>query len=142
VSHDRHFIDHLATKIFEIGGGEVRVYPGNYEDYLWRKQRDAEPSEEARTETAPAPQPPKQEKRIKRVNPIKLRQMKEQCGRIEEGISEMEMAIAQTERELSSFQNAAQTMRLTARLEEQRTLLEEQISEWEALSHAIREAES
>ena len=38
VSHDRYFIDKLATRVFEIGGGKVEVYPGNYEDYLWRKQ--------------------------------------------------------------------------------------------------------
>src|SRR5208282_5927046 len=37
VSHDRYFIDKLATRVFEIGEGEVRVFPGNYEDYLWRK---------------------------------------------------------------------------------------------------------
>src|SRR5246127_3181587 len=38
VSHDRYFIDKLATRVFEIGGGKVEIYPGNYEDYLWRKQ--------------------------------------------------------------------------------------------------------
>jgi ATP-binding cassette, subfamily F, member 3 len=38
VSHDRYFIDNLATRIFEVGGGEVEIFPGNYEDYLWRKQ--------------------------------------------------------------------------------------------------------
>ncbi len=38
VSHDRYFIDKLATRVFEIGGGEVQVFPGNYEDYLWRKE--------------------------------------------------------------------------------------------------------
>src|SRR5246127_3048663 len=38
VSHDRYFIDKLATRVFEIGEGKVEVYPGNYEDYLWRKQ--------------------------------------------------------------------------------------------------------
>src|SRR5438046_9024558 len=38
VSHDRYFIDRLATRVFEIGGGDVQVFPGNYEDYLWRKQ--------------------------------------------------------------------------------------------------------
>src|SRR5579863_2159839 len=38
VSHDRYFIDKLATRVFEIGDGKVEVYPGNYEDYLWRKQ--------------------------------------------------------------------------------------------------------
>ena len=37
VSHDRYFIDNLATRIFEIEDGHVHVYPGNYEDYLWRK---------------------------------------------------------------------------------------------------------
>src|SRR5579871_2348462 len=37
VSHDRYFIDNLATRIFEIEDGHVHDYPGNYEDYLWRK---------------------------------------------------------------------------------------------------------
>ncbi len=32
VSHDRYFIDKLATRVFEIGDGRVEVYPGNYED--------------------------------------------------------------------------------------------------------------
>src|SRR5579863_4253550 len=38
VSHDRYFIDNLATRVFEIGDGKVEIFPGNYEDYLWRKQ--------------------------------------------------------------------------------------------------------
>jgi ATP-binding cassette, subfamily F, member 3 len=43
VSHDRYFVDKLATKIVEIGGGHAVVYPGNYEEFLWsRKQREAE----------------------------------------------------------------------------------------------------
>src|SRR5271169_2987406 len=37
VSHDRYFIDKLATRIFEIEDGRVKIFPGNYEDYLWRK---------------------------------------------------------------------------------------------------------
>jgi len=41
VSHDRYFIDKLATRVFEIGDGSVELYPGNYEDYLWRKQGGA-----------------------------------------------------------------------------------------------------
>src|SRR5436305_9499009 len=31
VSHDRYFVDKLATKVIEIGGGDASVYPGNYE---------------------------------------------------------------------------------------------------------------
>ena len=41
VSHDRYFIDKLATRVFESGDGKVELYPGNYEDYLWRKQGGA-----------------------------------------------------------------------------------------------------
>ena len=42
VSHDRYFIDKLATRVFEIGDGRVEVFPGNYEDYLWRKEGKAQ----------------------------------------------------------------------------------------------------
>jgi len=38
VSHDRYFVDKLATKVIEVGGGEALVYPGGYEDFLyWKK---------------------------------------------------------------------------------------------------------
>ncbi len=37
VSHDRYFIDGLATRVFEVEEHRVHIYPGNYEDYLFRK---------------------------------------------------------------------------------------------------------
>ena len=44
VSHDRYFVDKLATKVIDIGGGDALLYPGNYEEYLWsRKQQQAAP---------------------------------------------------------------------------------------------------
>ena len=64
VSHDRYFIDKLATRVFEVGGGKVEVFPGNYEDYLWRKQGgqhvaptldDVPGAKAPRHEPAPAP---------------------------------------------------------------------------------------
>jgi ATP-binding cassette subfamily F protein 3 len=38
VSHDRYFIDGLATRVFEVEDRRVHIYPGGYEDYLYRKQ--------------------------------------------------------------------------------------------------------
>ena len=38
VSHDRYFIDRLATRVLEIENGAVTAYEGNYEDYLRRKE--------------------------------------------------------------------------------------------------------
>jgi ATP-binding cassette subfamily F protein 3 len=39
VSHDRYFVEKLATKIIEIGHGEAVVYPGTYAEFLWHKAR-------------------------------------------------------------------------------------------------------
>jgi ATP-binding cassette subfamily F protein 3 len=38
VSHDRYFVERLATKIIEIGHGEALVYPGTYAEFLWHKE--------------------------------------------------------------------------------------------------------
>ncbi len=41
VSHDRYFVDRLAEKVVEVGGGEAPLYPGGYEDFLyWKKRRE------------------------------------------------------------------------------------------------------
>jgi ATP-binding cassette, subfamily F, member 3 len=39
VSHDRYFIDKLATKVFDVAEQTVTVFPGNYEDFRWRKEQ-------------------------------------------------------------------------------------------------------
>jgi ATP-binding cassette subfamily F protein 3 len=37
VSHDRYFVEKLATKIIEIGREQALVYPGTYAEFLWHK---------------------------------------------------------------------------------------------------------
>ncbi len=41
VSHDRYFVENLATKIIEIGHGGAIVYPGTYAEFLWHKEHTA-----------------------------------------------------------------------------------------------------
>ena len=38
VSHDRYFVDRLATKVVDIGHGDALLYPGNYEEFLWSRK--------------------------------------------------------------------------------------------------------
>src|ERR1700734_2251143 len=81
VSHDRYFIDRLASRIFEVEGGHVHVYPGNYEDYMYRKQ--AAETQASRSNGAngvplePVKASAEAAVKAKRVNPIKLRQIQE-----------------------------------------------------------------
>jgi ATP-binding cassette subfamily F protein 3 len=42
VSHDRYFVDKLATKIVAVGHGSLEVYPGTYEQFLWSRHERAE----------------------------------------------------------------------------------------------------
>ena len=40
VSHDRYFIENLATRVIELEDGISKDYPGGYEYYLFRKQKE------------------------------------------------------------------------------------------------------
>jgi len=55
VSHDRYFVEKLATKIIEIGHGQALVYPGTYKEFLWHKEKGAGlPAPGSRPETQKA----------------------------------------------------------------------------------------
>jgi ATP-binding cassette, subfamily F, member 3 len=42
VSHDRYFVERLATKIIEVGNGAAFVYPGTYAEFLWHKEHQGQ----------------------------------------------------------------------------------------------------
>jgi ATP-binding cassette subfamily F protein 3 len=150
VSHDRYFIDHLATRVFEVEDGAVQVFPGNYEDYLWRKQgggsqppepepepepKKAADSPPAAKQTAPATQPKKTQPC--RLNPIKLRQMKDRRRAIEDEVTRLEVEIADFEAALGNFRSAEETIRLTELLTARRTDLDNLMAEWEQVAELI-----
>jgi ATP-binding cassette subfamily F protein 3 len=141
VSHDRYFIDKLATRIFEVEDGRVTVFPGNYEDYLWRKagggSAPAAAVEEKVEVTATVAEPAVPKDGGKRLNPIKLRQMQERQGAIEEEVSKLETEIADYETALSNFVSVEETTRVNGLLEARRGDLEKLMAEWEELGQAI-----
>ena len=56
VSHDRYFVDRLATTVIEVGHGAAGRYPGTYEEFRWsRTHRERTPPEAA---PRPAGAPP------------------------------------------------------------------------------------
>jgi ATP-binding cassette, subfamily F, member 3 len=137
VSHDRYFLDRLATKIYEVADGQVTAYPGNYEDYLWRKQGGpaaVAPAPETRAatpvRTPPAPPKPK-------VNPLKLRQMQDRRREVEDEITRIERQVAECEAELANFRSVEETARLGALVQKRRADLTELLAEWEQLAQTI-----
>ena len=134
VSHDRYFIDNLATRVFEIQEGHVHVYPGNYEDYLWRK---AGGPEAMLAETVVAEEPVAAvvvKKDRPRVNPIKEQKMRERLRDVEHEVAALESGIQQHEAALGEFKSVEETVRLTGELAARRSELEARVAEWEELT--------
>jgi ATP-binding cassette, subfamily F, member 3 len=134
VSHDRYFIDKLATRVFEVGNGEVNVFPGNYEDYIWRKEgKQIDLSLPVNGQSAPvAKAPPVQE--AKRVNPMKLKQRQNRARELESEIAALEAEITSDEASLATFVSAEESMRLASQLEKRRASLNALLAEWEEAS--------
>jgi len=101
VSHDRYFLDGLATKVLEIGNQTAISYMGNYEDYLFKK----EGMEKVQAERTEQPVPMESQSGIdetvspsglrkKKLNPYKLQRIREQIEQIEGQIQLHETRIA------------------------------------------------
>jgi ATP-binding cassette, subfamily F, member 3 len=126
VSHDRYFVDKLATKIIEIGGGTALLYPGRYDEFLWsRKNRDAvldtqqatrvrppagaeprkttpPPATEPATSAPESPQPKAQ--RFNREEQAAARRAKKEADARRRRIEELESRIAEREEEIKALE--------------------------------------
>jgi ATP-binding cassette subfamily F protein 3 len=159
VSHDRYFIDKLATRVFEIGGGKVEIFPGNYEDYLWRKeggqhvaptlddvpgasrsQSNSAAAKQAET-SLPANGNGSAAEPKKRLNPLKRKQMEDRVKQLEGEIGRTEDEIAQLETALQSFVSAEETQRQSQELEHQKTSHSALLEEWEEVSETLQASE-
>jgi len=168
VSHDRYFIDRLATRVFEIGDGKVEVYPGNYEDYLWRKQGG--PASEPTLKDVPGVAAPKTNAGApllasvartgsqtasgekdgnngagvsadvskKRLNPMKRKQLEDRVHGLEEKIGKVETAIAECETALQNYVSAEENQRQSRELDQHKASHAALIKEWEDLAEALQ----
>ncbi len=159
VSHDRYFIDGLATRVFEVEDRRVHIYPGNYEDYLWRKGGGPEkvavslatsvkaaPAAPARApEPEPAPAAVESAKAaapVKRLNPIKLKQIEDRIEQVEAELTALDGKIAEAEERLGRFVSAEESQRTAEELEQLRVRRAKLTTEWESLATALEEQAS
>ena len=124
---------------------EWKSIPGNYEDYLWRKEGGAEKLQETVSRSTIIAQPvngnkseiASDENKSKRLNPIKRKQMEERVKELEVAVASAEAAIAECEAGLQTFFSAEETARCTQQLANHRTKLQNHLAEWEELGQAL-----
>jgi ATP-binding cassette subfamily F protein 3 len=136
VSHDRYFIDELAKKVFEVGGGTVTAYPGNYEEYLRAKSRQVEPEVVAPVVEKAASVDDRPQS-AKRLNPMKVKQLEDRLQQVEAEIARREATVADYETQLSSYVSAEESLRLATEAQAEREAIEKLMLEWEAVSEQL-----
>ncbi len=121
------------------------MYPGNYEDYRWRKeggaadlQKAVASASHAQPTNGNAPQTPSDESAGKRLNPIKRKQMEDRVHELESEINRLEDTIAECEAALQTFVSVEETQRVTQELGTRRTELQGRMAEWEKLGQALQ----
>jgi ATP-binding cassette subfamily F protein 3 len=141
----------------EVKDGGVVVYPGNYAEFVRDQEEQAAKGNGSRT-TAPvatgaltATSVPENDDskveessaalkdRVKKLNPIKLKQMEDRCAFLEEEVPRIEASIAHTESALGNFVSVAETERQSALLEDLRGQLAALTAEWEELMMTLEE---
>ncbi|GAB4279640.1 MAG: ABC-F family ATP-binding cassette domain-containing protein [Candidatus Rifleibacteriota bacterium] len=150
VSHDRFFLDSLATRVLALENGYGIIYEGNYSQYLWAsKFRNSDDSGESE---ASAGSVITEKKQIARENMKLQKQLSNRIQRIkrdiannENEISVFESAIAQVEGQLAKPPddwNAAKLAEVAIQHAELNSLLEKAIEAWESLHLELNNTES
>ncbi|WP_052889047.1 ABC-F family ATP-binding cassette domain-containing protein [Thermogemmatispora carboxidivorans] len=161
VSHDRYFIDRLASKVWVVVEGLLLSYEGNYSDYRAHLQREhgrplvsgrEEEGAHARSQKAIGPETTLAEVGPDQVGRRPGRERRRRVGQPRpRSLSEVEQEIEQREQRAHALEEAlneaasrgdvAELQRLTSDYEATRAELERLLAEWEQLAESQAQAE-
>ncbi len=136
VSHDRYFINKLATCVLELTESGVKRYIGNYDDFIEAKQRaqqDAPLPLSAKKREAAQPN----EYKLKKELASRQRKLKTAVSRLESDIEDAEEQIAMLEEELNSNPPYEQFLVISRSLEEITAKRDALFEEWAEKSEEL-----
>jgi ATP-binding cassette subfamily F protein 3 len=166
VSHDRYFVEKLATKIIEVGHGEAIVYPGTYTEFLWSKAQQENPKSQIphpSSQKSPKPEvrsPKPAESRIpnpesreaRKRQEVERRKKQRAADALQRRISDLESRIAEREAQVKEleltmaapgfYQNLEAAKPVTDRHQALMWEVGDLIAQWEALQEHAAELPS
>ena len=125
VSHDRDFLDKLATRVFELTPTGIYNYPGNYESYLYHKHKKEQDAEDNR------------QKKTKKTETQKLGgkeeyERRKEIGRLESKIIRLEREIDELNVKLNELDYETKEFDVTYnRLQKCQSMLDKCVEQWE-----------
>ncbi len=141
VSHDRYFINTVATRILDLENQGLTNYIGNYDYYLEKKETmvnfTAAPSETVSAAETTADTDSKLDWKQQKEQQAQLRKKQNELKKVESRIEELENRDKEIDAELEKkevFTNVAEVTKLSKEKDAIQTELEELYEKWEELS--------
>lgn len=143
VSHDRGFIESLATRVLELSPGKARLFPGGYGYYLEQTERQTNGEARAAEAAAPAQKTPsalkaswEEEKRSK----TERRRLEREEARLMDEISRIEQQKAELEARLAEpavYSSGSESKNVQLQIRQCAARLDDLTAQWEAVSSRL-----
>ena len=133
ISHDRYFINKLATRVLLLTKDGMKEYLGNYDYYLERSKSEAETQKTEETKR----EKPQNEYFLKKQQASEERKRQTKLKKAEAEIERLDSEIEEIQALLSTDEVAAdyeRLLELSAKLEQLQQEQEEQYAVWEQLA--------
>jgi ATP-binding cassette subfamily F protein 3 len=149
ISHDRYFINRIATKVIEVAGGRLTTHLGNYDDYLARRTA---PAATSRADATPGPPPaggvsPRRRRdgsAARRGFDRELEKLRVRLAAVEEEISTHEARLAELAHVLADpdlYRDGERAREIARTRKDTEAQMAWLMREWEELTGRIGEAE-
>jgi len=153
VSHDVEFLKPIANRVVDIRAGKVKIYEGDIEYYLYKRNAETQQVEQSRllpgkveqqSETSSRKEQKRieAEKRQQRYNATK--DLKDKLAKLEKEIHGLEQELEKINAVLvspDSYNNHSQIRELNERHKELKSSLDKKVKEWEEVSLSLEEVD-
>ena len=137
VSHDRYFLDKVASQIFEVSdSGEILRYTGGYTEYLEKRQAQSGEVREKKEKKEAVREPKPQKLRFSYKEQREYASIEDEIAALEENIAEKDTEMAEYATDYTALQ------RLTEEKERLEAQLEEKMERWMYLSDLAERIEA
>lgn len=147
VSHNRHFVNQIANKIWYIEDKQIKEYPGTFDEYEYWSKKNTANSAAAGTETKKIKAEKKKQPAAKKdaSQETQLRNLQKELTKVEERIEKLQADKVSHESEMARpevYSDFAKLNVVQERFNQVTKALEEENSKWEELATAIDELDS
>ena len=138
VSHDRYFINRVATHVLELSDNGSTLYLGDYDYYVDKKaEMEVSQIEEASTNNQVRESSPVNDYQAQKESQKEVRKLMRQIENLEAEIEELEIQSQAISEQMLETNDAGKLMELQAELDKISHRQEEAMLEWEELSEQV-----